>query len=210
MIDLYTCDTPNGKKVSIALEECGFVYNIHKVDIRKGEQHQPAYRKINPNQKIPAIVDHKGPSEKSIRVFETGAILQYLAGKSGRFLGNEEVTKLECLQWLTFIITGLAPNFVQLYHFNHQAPGLAEKTAVEYGQKRYAQEMQRLVGVLDFRLREFEFLGKTYTIADMAAYPWIERHEAFGLNLDDFVGVKNWFNRLSKRSAIVRGMGVPS
>ena len=152
MIDLYTCDTPNGKKVSIGLEECGFVYNIHKVDIRKGEQHQPAYRKINPNQKIPAIVDQKGPGEKSIRVFETGAILQYLAGKSGRFFGNEEVTKLECLQWLTFIITGLAPNFVQLYHFNHQAPGLAEKTAVEYGQKRYAQEMQRLVGVLDLSL----------------------------------------------------------
>ena len=92
MIDLYTCDTPNGKKVSIALEECGFVYNIHKVDIRKGEQHQPVYRKINPNQKIPAIVDHKGPAEKSIRVFETGAILQYLAGKSGRFFGNEEET----------------------------------------------------------------------------------------------------------------------
>ena len=209
MIDLYTYPTPNGRKVSIMLEECGLDYTTHVIDIRAGDHLDPEYRKINPNRRIPAIIDQDGPEGKPIRVFETGAILQYLAEKSGRFRGNDAVSRLECLQWLTLVTSGLAPVILQFFHFNFQAPDTASHEAVAYGKKRYTDEMLRLVGVLDFRLREYEYLAKTYTIADMAAYPWIARHEAYGFSLDDFVGVRNWYNRLSKRPAVLRGNNVP-
>ena len=210
MIDLYTAGTPNGRKVSILLEECGFEYTTHLIDIHAGEQHHPEYRSINPNEKIPAIVDKNGPTGKPIRVFETGAILRYLAKKSGRFMGNDAVTELECSQWLSLITTGLAPTFGQVFYWRQHAPNTTTEEVFDFGQQRYANEMSRLVGVLDFRLREYEYLAKTYTIADMAAYPWINRHEFFGFSLDDFVGVRNWYNRLSKRAAIQRGLKVPS
>ncbi len=210
MIDLYTTSTPNGRKVSILLEEAGFDYTTHVVNIRAGEQHDPDYRAINPNEKIPAIIDQDGPAGKPIRVFETGAIMQYLAEKSGRFMGNDAVTKLECQQWLSLVTTGLAPTIVQVFYWSQHAPKATSEEVVTFGQQRYSDEMRRLVGVLDFRLREYEYLAKTYTIADMAAYPWIARHEFFGFSLDDFVGVRNWYNRLSKRAAIQHGMQVPS
>ena len=210
MIDLYTCDTPNGRKVSILLEETGLDYTTHVVDIRSGEHKKPAFRKINPNMKIPTIVYQDGPAGTPIRVFESGAILQYLAEKSGRFMGNDAVTKVECQQWLSLVVTGLAPTFVQVYYWLQHAPNATTPEITEFGLQRYQDEMRRVVGVLDFRLREYEYLAKTYTIADMAAFPWIDRHEFFGFSLDDFVGVQNWYNRLSKRGAVQRGMNVPA
>lgn len=213
MIDLHTYPTPNGRMVSIMLEECGLDYATHVVDIRAGAQHDPEYRKINPNMKIPAIVDQDGPEGKPIRVFETGAIMQYLADKSGRFRGTDAVTKLECSQWLSLVTTGLSPTVIQFFYFAFQAGiqdgGQASDEAIAFGRKRYTDEMLRLVGVLDFRLREYEYLAKTYTIADMAAVAWIARHEAYGISLDDFVGVRNWYNRLSKRAAVQRGLEIP-
>ena len=209
MIDLYTFPTPNGRMVSIMLEECGLDYTTHVVDIRAGVHHDPEYRKNNPNEKIPAIVDQDGPEGKPIRVFETGAILPYLAEKSGRFRGNDLVTKLECSQWLSLVTTGLSPTIIQFFYFSFQAEGQASDEVSAFGCQRYKDEMLRLVGVLDFRLREYEYLAKTYTVADMAAYAWIVRHGAYGISLDDFVGVRNWYNRLSKRPAVQRGIEVP-
>jgi GST-like protein len=209
MIDLHTYPTPNGRMVSIMLEECAFDYTTHVVDIRAGAQHDPEYRKINPNEKIPAIVDADGPEEKPIRVFETGAILQYLADKAGRFRGSDPVTKLECSQWLNLVTSGISPTVVQFFYFAFQAEGQAPDEAIAFGRQRYGDELHRLVGVLDFRLREYEYLAKTYTIADMAAIAWIARHEVYGVSLDDFVGVRNWYNRLMKRPAVQRGLAVP-
>ena len=191
------------------LEECGFDYTTHVIDIRADAHRDPEYRKINPNQKIPAIVDQDGPEGKPIRVFETAAILQYLADKSGRFRGSDAVTKLECSQWLSLVTTGLSPTIIQFFYFTFQAEGQASNEVIAFGRQRYTDEMLRLVGVLDFRLREYEYLAKTYTIADMAAYAWIARHEAYGISLDDFVGVRNWYNRLIKRPAVKRGNNVP-
>jgi GST-like protein len=210
MIDLYTTSTPNGRKVSILLEECGFEYTTHVINIQTGEQRDPKFRAINPNMKIPAIVDQDGPAGNPVRVFESGAILQYLADKSGRFMGNDAITRLECQQWLSLVVTGLAPTIVQVFYWLHHAPNETSEEITAFGRERYSEEMRRLVGVLDFRLREYEYLAKTYTIADMAAFPWIAHHEFFGFSLDDFVGVRNWYNRLSKRAAIQRGMNVPS
>jgi len=209
MIDLYSYPTPNGRMVSIMLEECGLDYTTNMVDIRAGAHHDPEYRKINPNEKIPAIIDQDGPEGKPIRVFETGAIMMYLADKSRRFRGNDSVTKLECSQWLNLATSGLSPIIIQVFYFAFQAEGQASDETIAFGRKRYLDEMLRLVGVLDFRLREYEYLAKTYTVADMAAYAWIARHEAYGITLDDFVGVRNWYNRLSKRPAVQRGCNVP-
>ena len=209
MIDLHTYPTPNGRMVSVMLEECGLDYAVHVVDIRAGAHHDPEYRKINPNEKIPAIVDQEGPDGRPIRVFETGAIMQYLADKAGRFRGNDAVTRLECSQWLQLVTSGLSPTVVQFFYFAFQAEGQASEDVIEFGRKRYYDEMLRLVGVLDFRLREYEYLAKTYSIADMAACAWVARHDAYGITLDDFVGVRNWYNRLSQRPAVKRGLEVP-
>ena len=210
MIELYTYPTPNGRKISIMLEECVLDYTVHIVDLAAGEQYTPEYRKISPENRIPAIVDSDGPAGTPVRVFESGAILQYLSEKTGRFGGNDPVTKLECRQWLMMALTELGPAFGQVYHFTHAIPEGASEGAASYGRQRYGDEMRRLVGVLDFRLREYEYLAKTYTIADIAAYPWIAAHEFFDLDLDDYVGVRNWYNRLSKRKTIQRGMAVPA
>jgi GST-like protein len=209
MIDLYTYPTPNGRKVSIMLEECVLPYETHPVDLAAGEHYTPEFRKISPGNRIPAIVDSEGPTGAPVRVFESGAILQYLAEKTGRFAGNDPITRLECRQWLMLALTDVGPAFGQVYHFNHAVPEGTPEDAISYGRKRSGDEMRRVVGVLDFRLREYEYLAKTYTIADMAAYPWVAAHEFFGLNLDNFVGVQNWYNRLSKRKTIQRGMEVP-
>jgi GST-like protein len=209
VIDLYTYPTPNGRMVSILLEECGLDYTVHLVDIRAGAQHDPEYRKINPNEKIPAIIDQDGPEGKPIRVFETGAIMQYLAEKSGRFRGNDAVSKLECSQWLNLATSGLSPTVIQFFYYGFQAGAEVPEEIRDFGRQRHRDEMLRLVGVLDFRLREYEYLAKTYSIADMAALTWIARHEAYGISLDDFVGVRNWYNRLSKRAAVQRGLDIP-
>jgi len=209
LIDLYTYTTPNGRKVAIMLEECGLEYRVHSIDIFSDARLDPEFRKISPAQKIPAIVDSDGPAGGPVRVFESAAILHYLADKTGRFRGTDPVTRLECSQWLALVIGEVRPTFGQVYHFGHRLPAGTPAAAAAYGRQRYGDEMRRIVGVLDFRLREYEYLAKTYTIADMAAFPWLAAHAFFGFSLDDFVGVRNWFNRLNKRAAVQRGMAVP-
>ena len=179
MIDLYTWGTPNGRKVSVMLEECALQYRIHEVDIVAGEQFREQFVAINPNNKIPAIVDLDGPDGKPIKIFESGAILVYLAGKTGCFLPRTVRGKYEALQWLMFQMAGVGPTFGQARHFLHVA-----SDRIPYAIERYTKEVQRLYGVLDRRLAELPFLAAEYSIADIATYPWVARHESHGVDLD--------------------------
>ena len=205
MIDFYTWTTPNGRKVSIMLEECGLPYRVHKVDIGKGEQFRPEFLAINPNNRIPAIVDAEGPEGKPLPLFESGAILVYLAGKTGRFLPESTTGKYSALQWLMFQMGGVGPMFGQAHHFLRAAP-----EQVPYGIKRYTDETRRLYGVLDKRLGEAPFLAGEYSIADMATFPWVARHEWHKVALADFPNVKRWYDTIALRPAVVRGMAVPA
>ena len=205
MIDFYTWTTPNGRKVSIMLEECGLPYRVHKVDIGKGEQFRPEFLAINPNNRIPAIVDADGPDGKPLALFESGAILVYLAGKTGRFLPVDVRGKYVALQWLMFQMGGVGPMFGQAHHFLRAAP-----EQVPYGIKRYTDETRRLYGVLDKRLSEAAFLAGEYSIADMATFPWVARHEWHKVALTDFPHVKRWYDTIALRPAVVRGMAVPA
>jgi GST-like protein len=204
MIDLYTWTTPNGRKVSIMLEECGFAYRVHKVDIGKGGQFTPEFLAISPNNRIPAIVDLEGPDGAPLRLFESGAILVYLSGKSGRFLPQSVRGKYVALQWLMFQMGGVGPMFGQAHHFLRSA-----KEQVPYGIERYSKETRRLYGVLDKRLGEAAYLADEYSIADIATYPWVARHEWHKVDLNEFARVKRWFDSLSARPAVARGMLVP-
>ena len=205
MIDFYTWTTPNGRKVSIMLEECGLPYRVHKVDIGKGEQFRPEFLAINPNNRIPAIVDAEGPEGTPLPLFESGAILVYLAGKTGRFLPESTSGKYIALQWLMFQMGGVGPMFGQAHHFLRAAP-----EQVPYGIKRYTDETRRLYGVLDKRLGEAPFLAGEYSIADMATFPWVARHEWHKVALADFPNVKRWYDTIALRPAVVRGMAVPA
>jgi GST-like protein len=205
MIDLYTWTTPNGRKVSIMLEECGLPYRVHKIDIGKGEQLAPEYLKINPNGKIPAIVDPDGPDRKPISMMESGAILVYLAGKTGKLLPASARGKYEALQWLMFQMGGVGPMFGQAHHFMR-----AKKDEVPYGSERYGNEAKRLYGVMDRQLEKKRFLsGGEYTIADIATYPWVARHEWHRVDLGEFPNVKRWYDAIGARPAVARGMAVP-
>jgi GST-like protein len=205
VIELYTWRTPNGRKVSVMLEECGLAYRVHKIDIGKDEQFAPAFLAISPNNKIPAIVDPEGPDGRPMSLFESGAILVYLAGKTGRFLPADVRGKYVALQWLMFQMGGVGPMFGQLHHFLRAA-----KEEVPYAIDRYTKEKDRLYGVLDKRLGEAAFLaGDDYTIADIATYPWVARHEWHKTDLAAFPNVKRWFDAISARPAVVRGMAVP-
>ena len=207
MIDLYTWGTPNGRKVSIMLEECGLKYNTHPIHIGKNvDQFTPEFVAINPNSKIPAIVDSDGPDGKPINLFESGAILIYLSGKTGKFLPQSVRGKYEALQWLMFQMGGVGPMFGQTHHFMRAAP---EKN--EYGIQRYHNETKRLYGVLDKRLSTEKYLAAgEYGIADMATYPWIARFEWHQVDLNEFPHVKRWFDAISARPAVQRGMAVPA
>ncbi len=205
MIDLYTWGTPNGRKVSIMLEECGLPYKMHEINIGKNDQFTPEFLAINPNGKIPAIVDSDGPDHQPISMFESGAILVYLAGKTGKFLPASDRGKYDALQWLMFQMGGIGPMIGQTHHFMRAAP---EK--IEYGIKRYHSETRRLYGVLDKRLSTQPYLAAgAYTIADIATWPWIARHEWHQVNLAEFPNVKRWYDIIGKRPAVVRGMNVP-
>ena len=172
-IELHTWGTPNGRKVSIMLEECGLPYSVHKVDISKGEQHKPEFLKISPNNRIPAIVDPDGPGGKPLSLFESGAILIYLAEKTGKFLPKDPVQRYKTFEWLMWQMGGVGPMFGQAHHFLRAAP-----TKIEYGIKRYVDEAKRLYGVLDRQLAANAYsAGAEYTIADMAIFPWAARHE---------------------------------
>ena len=203
MIDLYTWGTPNGRKVSIMLEECGLPYRVHPVDIGKGEQFKPAFLAINPNNRIPVIVDPGGPDGKPFPLFESGAILIYLAEKTGRFYPQKN--KYIVLQWLMFQMGGVGPIFGQAHHFMR-----AKKDEIPYGTERYGAEAKRLYGVLDKRLSEAAFLADEYSIADIATYPWVARHEWHRVDLAALPAVKRWYDTIGARPAVARGMAVPS
>jgi GST-like protein len=205
MIDLYTWTTPNGRKVSVMLEECGLAYRAHAVNIGKNEQFKPEFLAMNPNHRIPVIVDSQGPDGKPLTLFESGAILVYLAGKVGKFLPQSDRGKYIALQWLMFQMGGVGPMFGQAHHFLRAAP-----EQVPYGIKRYTEETKRLYGVLDKRLSEAAFLAEEYSIADMATYPWVARHEWHHVDLAAFPNVKRWYDTISRRPAVVRGMAVPA
>ena len=208
MIELYTWDTPNGRKISIMLEECGLPYNVHKVDLRKGEQFTPDFVTLNPNSKIPVIVDSDGPPDKDagapITLMESGAILVYLAGKTGRFLPKSVRGKYKALEWLMFQMGGFGPMFGQLHVFLR----LAEP--VPYALERYTREKNRLYGVLARRLGEARYLAGEYSIADIATYPWVARHTFHKVDFAAYSNVKRWFDAISARPAVARGMAVPA
>ena len=200
MIDLYYWPTPNGHKITIFLEESGLPYEIKPVNIAKGEQFQPEFLKISPNNRMPAIVD-RAPVDggEPISIFESGAILQYLAEKTGKFLPTDLRQRVETMQWLFWQMGGLGPMLGQNHHFRNYAP---EK--IPYAIERYVKETERLYGVLDDRLAEREFIAGNYSIADMAAYPWIVPYEQQQQNIDDFPHVKRWFETIKARSAVQR------
>jgi GSH-dependent disulfide-bond oxidoreductase len=205
MIDLYTWGTPNGRKISIMLEECGLPYRVHAVNIGKGEQFRPEFLAISPNNRIPAIVDPEGPDGKPVNMFESGAILVYLSGKTGKFLPQTVRGKYIALQWLMFQMGGVGPMFGQAHHFIRNA-----SEQVPYGIKRYTDETRRLYGVLETRLQEAAFLADEYSIADIATFPWVARHAWHKVDLADFPAVKRWFDTIAARPAVARGMAVPT
>ncbi|WP_409318712.1 glutathione binding-like protein [Pseudomonas sp. KCJK9016] len=201
MIDLYYWTTPNGHKISLFLEEAGLRYNVHPINISQGEQFQPHFLKIAPNNRIPAIVDHE-PADggEPLSLFESGAILLYLAEKTGKFLPKDLRGRQVALQWLFWQMGGLGPMAGQNHHFSQFAP---EK--IPYAIKRYIDETARLYGVLDKQLAKNEFVaGSEYSIADMAIYPWIVSHKWQSQNLEDFPNVLRWFNHIKDRPATVK------
>ena len=206
MIDLYTWTTPNGRKVSIMLEECGLPYNVHKIDIGKGDQFTPEFVAINPNSKIPAMVDSNGPDAKPITLFESGAILVYLAQHYQKFLPPDWHQLYHVFEWLMFQMGGVGPMFGQTHHFLRAAP-----EPVPYAIDRYKKETNRLYGVMDKELAKRDYLaGNFYSIADIATYPWVARYEWHKTDLNQFPNVKRWFEEIGKRPAVRRGMAVPS
>lgn len=201
MIDLYTHTTPNGRKISIMLEEVELPYKFHQVHINQGQQFTPEYLAINPNGKIPAIVDH----DAGITVFESGAILTYLAEKTGKLLPTEPKARYQTLQWLFFQVAGVGPMFGQLSFFTHFAP---EK--VPYALERYGKETYRIYGVMDKRLESNEYIaGDFYSIADIAIFPWVGAYEFMGTSLDEYPNLKRWFTTTQQRPAVQRGMVIP-
>ncbi len=205
MITLYTWGTPNGRKISIALEELSLPYEVRPIDITRGEQNQADFLELNSNAKIPLIVDTEGPGAKPITLSESGAILLYLAGKTGRLLPADLRQRLEVMQWLMFQMSGVGPMLGQAHHFLRFAPDI-----IPYAMDRYGKEAQRLYGVLEQRLSNREWLaGDDYSIADIATYPWIARHDWQGIDLARFPAVRSWYERIADRPAVQRGMEVP-
>jgi GST-like protein len=205
MITLYTWGTPNGRKVSVMLEECGLPYRVEAVDITRGDQFRPEFVAISPNSKIPAIVDEEGPDDQPISLFESGAILIYLAGKTGKFLPAAVRGRYEALEWLMFQMASVGPTFGQTHHFLRFA---SEK--VPYAIERFGSETRRLYGVMNARLEKAEYLAGEYSVADIATFPWIARHEFHEVELALFPAVKRWFDAIAARPAVAHGMQVPA
>ena len=202
-IDVYYWPTPNGHKITIMLEECGLPYAIKPINIGKGEQFQPEFLAISPNNRMPAIVDPDGPGGRPISVFESGAILQYLGRKTGKFYPADERRRVEVEEWLFWQMAGLGPMAGQAHHFRNYAP---EK--VQYGIDRYTNEVNRLYGVLDKRLKGRDYVAGAYFIADMAIYPWVRPYKNQGQDLADFPAVQAWFDRMRERPAVAKGVKV--
>jgi GST-like protein len=204
MIELYTWRTPNGFKVSIALEELGLPYEVHPVRIGAGEQFKPEFLAISPNNKIPAIVDTEGPGSRRMSVFESGAILIYLAEKTGRLLPKDPAGRIEAIEWLMFQMASIGPMLGQAHHFRAYAP---EK--IPYAIERYSNEARRLYGVLDRRLAQVEYLAGEYSIADIATYPWLRAADRQGIEMSEYPHVTRWRDAIAARPAVVRGLAVP-
>jgi GST-like protein len=202
MIDFYTWDTPNGHKIRIMLEECGLDYEIHPVDLSKNEQFEPEFLAISPNNKIPAIVDPDGPGGSPISIFESGAILLYLAKKSGRLMPADDRGRWQVMEWLMFQMSAVGPMLGQLGHFL-----FFTSESVPYAIERYSDEAQRLVEVVDRRLGDREFLAGDYSIADVACFPWLVRHERLGIDTDELPNFCRWIDAIAARPAVRRGLG---
>ncbi|WP_140636377.1 glutathione S-transferase N-terminal domain-containing protein [Methylibium rhizosphaerae] len=204
MIEVYSWATPNGHKVHIMLEECGLPYRVIPVDIGAGDQFKPGFLAISPNNKIPAIVDPDGPEGKPISLFESGAILLYLAGKTGRFLPESVTARYEVLQWLMFQMGGVGPMLGQTHHFRNYAP---EK--IDYAINRYTNEAKRLYAVMDKRLSKSRYMGGAeYSIADIAIFPWLRSWKNQGIDWADYPVLKGWFDEIAARPAVQRGVEV--
>jgi len=204
MIDVYSWATPNGHKVHIMLEECGLPYRVHPINIGAGDQFRPEFLKISPNNKIPAIVDSVGPDGQPISLFESGAILLYLASKTGKLLPKTDRQKFEVLQWLMFQMGGVGPMLGQAHHFRIYAP---EK--IDYAIQRYTNEAKRLYGVMDKQLATHRYMaGDEYTIADIAIFPWLRSWQNQGVDWADYPHLKKWFDGIAARPAVIRGVQV--
>ncbi len=206
MIELYTWKTSNGRKASIMLEELGLPYNVHPINIGQDDQFTPEYIAINPNSKIPAMIDTDGPGGKPYTLFESGAMLMYLAEKTGKLMPQETAARYQVIQWLMFQMGGVGPIFGQVHHFERAA-----KEDVPYGKKRYGTECRRLYAVMDKHLAgKSYFANDEYSIADIAILPWVARHEWQHVDLNDYPNVKRWFDSLMARPAVQRGMEIPA
>ncbi|MGD9868492.1 MAG: glutathione S-transferase N-terminal domain-containing protein [Hyphomicrobiales bacterium] len=202
-IELHYWPTPNGHKITIMLEECGLPYEVKFVNIGKGDQFKPEFLAISPNNRMPAIVDPGGPGGKPVSVFESGAILQYLGRKTGKFYPSEERARIQVEEWLFWQMGGLGPMAGQAHHFRDYAP---EK--IQYGIDRYTNEVNRLYGVMNRRLDGRDYLAGDYSIADMASYPWVRLYKRQGQDLADFPNLEAWFKRIHDRPAVARGIVV--
>ena len=203
MIEVWSWPTPNGHKVHIALEELGLPYRVVPVDIGKGEQFRPEFLAINPNHRIPAIVDPDGPGGVPVRLFESGAILIHLAEKTGQLMPADPAARLACLQWLMFQMGGVGPMFGQYNHFNAYAP-----ERIPYAVDRYGNEVRRLHGVLEKRLGEAEYLAGEYSIADIATFPWVRNPDRRGVDLSDYPALRRWHDAIAARPAVQQGVAV--
>ncbi len=204
MIELYSWPTPNGHKIHIMLEETGLPYRVHPIDIGAGDQFKPDFLKISPNNKMPAMIDSDGPDGKPMSLFESGAMLLYLASKSGKFLPENIRERWSTLQWLMFQMGGVGPMLGQAHHFLVYA---AEK--IPYAMQRYSKEANRLYGVMDRRLAESKFIAcDEYTIADMAIMPWLRSYKNQGVEMEEYPQVKRWFDGIAARPAVQRGLAV--
>ena len=202
-IELYYWPTPNGHKITIMLEECGLPYLIKPINIGKGDQFKPEFLAFSPNNRMPAIIDPDGPGGRPISVFESGAILQYLGRKTGQFYPSEERARVECEEWLFWQMAGLGPMAGQAHHFRNYAP---EK--IQYGIDRYTNEVNRLYGVLDKRLKGREYVAGAYTIADMAIYPWVRPYKNQGQDIAEFPSLEAWYKRMHDRPAVAKAVKV--
>jgi GSH-dependent disulfide-bond oxidoreductase len=200
MIDLYTWSTPNGRKVSIMLEEVGLPYTVHSVDISKDEQFKPAFLAISPNNRIPAIVDR----DNDLPLFESGAILMYLAEKTGKLMPANERARWHTVQWLMWQMGGVGPMLGQIHHFLRAAKGKAP-----YADERYVKEGKRLYGVLDRQLARSEYVAGDYSIADISIWPWISRFEWQTIDMNEYANVTRWYKAIAARPAVVKGYHVP-
>jgi GSH-dependent disulfide-bond oxidoreductase len=203
MIELWTWATSNGHKLHIMLEELGIEYRVHRVDIHAGQQFEPEFLKISPNNKIPAIVDSNGPGGQPLSLFESGAILIYLADKFGRFIPRDGADRYTCIQWLMFQMASFGPMTGQYNHFHHTAA-----VQIDYAKERYANEVTRLYRVVEKRLSASEYFAGDYSIADIAMFPWMRNPDRRGINIDEFPGIRRWMATINERPAVQRAFEV--